>query len=549
MNIIKPLLPQFEPGTRQFLPDRDQYQYDYNLLAPLAAIHPVIPPFPIPIGFPRVPQSATLSPTYAFTRNALPTALDPFDSLQAFDDFFPTQGKPEVSKIYQSDRSFAEQRLSGVNPMVLKQMTQLGPESSVTSTDLQTACPTIAIEAAMANGSLYIADYSSLSFVAGGTFKGLKKYLPTPIAFFYLNELTQALIPIAIQVQPKPGSAIFTPQDKPLDWLVAKMCVQAADANHHEMSTHLCRTHFVMEPFGIATPRRLAANHPVHLLLAPHLRFLLAINDQGRQLLINPYVDGQPGGHVDRIMAGTLEESYGIVQQAYGNWSLEEFSFPRELQNRGVADSQKLPHFPYRDDGMLLWNAIRQFVAGYLHHFYPTVADLQADTELQAWAQELAAPDGGRVKGMPSAIATVEELIEILTTVIFTCGPQHAAINFSQYDYMAYIPNMPQAVYTDIKAKGEIADEKALMKFLPPKEQADAQIKIVNYLSFYRYDRLGYYDEVFNLAMRETPVKMMIQQFQQNLQEIEQQIDAHNRQRIIPYPYLKPSLVPNSFSA
>ncbi|NDJ24877.1 lipoxygenase [Nostoc sp. B(2019)] len=549
MNIIKPLLPQIDQETRQFLPDRDQYKFDHDILAPLATLHPVIPAFSVPPGYPRVPQSSTLSPTYVFTRSSLPNTLDPFDGLQAFDDFFPTQGKPEVSKIYQSDRSFADQRLSGVNPMVLRRIMQIPPHCSVTKEELKAACPNVRLDTALANGNIYVADYSSLSFVQGGTFKGMKKYLPTPIAFFYFDETKKELIPIAIQVQPKRGGAIFTPHDKPLDWLVAKMCVQVADANHHEMSSHLCWTHFVMEPFAISTPRQLAINHPVHLLLAPHLRFLLAINDQGRQLLINPYVDGQVGGHVDRIMAGTLEESYGIVKKAYSEWSLDKFAFPQEIKSRGLEDVKKLPNFPYRDDGMLLWNAINKFVSDYLKYCYPTPADIQGDKELQAWAKELTSADGGRVKGMPSAIATVEQLIEIVTNVIFTCGPQHAAVNYSQFDYMAYIPNMPQAAYIGITGKGMIPDEKALMKFLPPKDQAEAQIKIVSYLSFYRHDRLGYYDEVFNLTFRGTPVKMMVQEFQQELNEIEQRIDAMNRQRFVPYPYLKPSLVPNSFSA
>lgn len=545
--MLKPSLPQLDPEPRQLLPDREQYKFNHDLLAPLATLEPVIPAFPVPVGYPRVPKSATLTPTYVFNRAALPTTLDAFDSLQAFDDFFPTQGKPEISKIYQSDRAFAEQRLSGVNPMVLRRLAEL--PSHVVYEDLRAACPHIPLNAALAEGHLYIADYSGLSFVHGGTFKGLQKYLPTPTAFFYFDPTQQVLLPIAIQIQPQAGGVIFTPQDQPLDWLVAKMCVQVADANHHEMGTHLCWTHFVMEPFAISTPRQLAENHPVHLLLAPHLQFLLAINDQGRQLLINPYMEGQVGGHVDRIMAGTLAESYNIVTAAYTQWSLDQFAFPQGIQHRGLDNVETLPHFPYRDDGMLLWRAIHSFVASYLTYFYSTPTSIKADLELQAWAQELAAAEGGRVKGMPSVLETVEQLIEVVTNVIFTCGPQHAAINFSQFDYMAYIPNMPQAAYANITSKGLIPDERALMTFLPPKEQAEAQIKIVTFLSFYRHDRLGYYDEVFNLTFRNTPVKMMVQRFQQELNEIEQRIEIRNHQRFVPYPYLKPSLVPNSFSA
>lgn len=196
MDVIKPLSAQIEQETRQFLPDRDQYKFDYDFLAPLALLQPVVPALPTPPGYPRVPGSSTFSPYYVFTRSSLPNTLDPFDGLQAFDDFFPAQGKPEVSKIYQSDRSFAAQRLSGVNPMVLKRISQIPSQASVTQEQLQLACPHVQLDLALANGNIYVADYSGLSFVSGGTFQGLKKYLPTPVAFFYFDETQQELIPI-----------------------------------------------------------------------------------------------------------------------------------------------------------------------------------------------------------------------------------------------------------------------------------------------------------------------------------------------------------------
>jgi arachidonate 15-lipoxygenase len=534
-----------DPEPRKFLEDRDQYQFNFDLIPSLALHNLIIPSFPIPPGYPRVPKSSTLSPDYIYDRASIPSTLEAFDGLQSFDDLFPSEDKPAVSKIYLSDHSFAEQRLSGVNPMVLKRVNQ--DMSSSFTKELQTVCPSI--KSILDNGNLYIADYTSLDFVRGGTFGNRKKFLPAPIAFFHFDDTLQKIVPLAIQIKSEKSSTIFTPNDSYFDWLVAKTCVQIADANHHEMATHLCWTHFVMGPFAISTPRKLATNHPVHILLAPHLRFLLAINDQGLQLLVNPFESGKPGGHVDRIMAGTIEESIEIMKKAYAEWSLDQFAFPQEIKNRGLEDVKKLPHFPYRDDGLLVWNAINRFVSSYLKYYYPTPKDIKDDYELQEWSQDLSAKDKGRVKGMPCQISTVEELIEIVTSVIFTCGPQHAVINFSQFDYMAYIPNMPQAAYIDITGKGLIKSEIDLMKFLPPKDQAEAQIKIVSYLSSYRHDQLGHYDEVFQATFARTPVKIFLQQFQQELNLIEQQIDIRNQQRLIPYPYLKPSLIPNCHSA
>lgn len=65
---------------------------------------------------------------------------------------------------------------------------------------------------------------------------------------------------------------------------------------------------------------------------------------------------------------------------------------------------------------------------------------------------------GARVKGMPQQIERCSDLVDILTSIIFVCGPGHGAINFSQYEYMAFTPNMPLAVYQDVQL---LADQDA----------------------------------------------------------------------------------------
>ena len=36
------------------------------------------------------------------------------------------------------------------------------------------------------------------------------------------------------------------------------------------------------------------------------------------------------------------------------------------FQKRGVDDREKLPYFPYRDDGLLIWQQIRSYVEEYV---------------------------------------------------------------------------------------------------------------------------------------------------------------------------------------
>jgi arachidonate 15-lipoxygenase len=566
---MKPSLPQNDPNKQKrsdYLTGQQQtYQFDYEYLSPLALLKdvPAVENFSIGYLSERVLATSEL-PANMLAANAR-SFLDPLDNLQDYEDFFTLMPLPQVAKTYQTDHSFAEQRLSGANPMVIRLLEPNDPRGEILA-KLSSVQPLFDVRKELQEKNIYIADYTGTdahyrgpSKVQGGTYEKGRKYLPKPLAFFMwrwtgIRDRGQ-MAPIAIQLNPKPGSHVYTPFDPPLDWLFAKLCVQVADANHHEMSSHLGRTHLVMEPIAIVTARQLAYNHPLNLLLKPHFRFMLTNNSFARSRLINP------GGPVDELLAGTLAETVELAREACSTWSLDQFSLPTELKNRGMDDTNQLPHYPYRDDGLLLWNAIETFVSGFLKYFYPTELAIAEDRELQSWAQELASKKGGNVKGMPKSIDTVQQLIEIVTTVIFTCGPQHSAVNYPQYEYMAFAANMPLAAYRDIPELTdsnilEVITEKDILQLLPPYKRAADQLQILFTLSAYQYDRLGYYDksfrELYHKSFQEvfegTPIELLVQKFQQDLNMAEQKIDANNRRRPVPYLSLKPSLVLNSIS-
>lgn len=590
----QPYLPQNEPNPAKrndnLNHQRQVYEYDYEYLAPLVLLKevPAVENFSAQYIAERVVATTEIVPNLLAAKAK--SFLDPLDDLQDYEDLFTLLPLPKVAKVYQTNNSFAEQRLSGANPLVIRLLDKDNPRwqvlKQIPSFDADFE-PLFDVSKELASGNIYITDYTGTdvnyrgpSFVQGGTHEKGRKYLPKPLAFFWwrrtgIGDLGK-LVPIAIQLDASTdskeykakNSKIYTPFEKnPLDWLFAKLCVQIADGNHHEMSSHLCRTHFVMHPIAIGTARQLSENHPLSLLLRPHFLFMLTNNHLGQQRLINP------GGPVDELLAGTLGESMELVKGAYEGWDIKEFAFPTEIKNRGMDN---IPHYPYRDDGMLVWGAIHTFVSAYLHHFYPSPEDIIADTELQAWAKELSAPKaekGGKVKGMPTSFTNVEELIEIVTTIIFICGPQHSAVNFAQYEYMTFAANMPLAAYRDIPKQSHApqdhtqADptlavqitEEQILKLLPPYKRTADQLQSLFVLSAYRYDRLGYYEKAFQELYHEkledifkdasnNAVIDIVRQFQQNLNMVEQEIDANNQKRVVPYPYLKPSLILNSIS-
>jgi arachidonate 15-lipoxygenase len=641
--MLQPYLPKKEPNSAKrndnLKGQLQAYQYDHDYLSPLVLLKevPKVENFSAQYIAERVVATAELVPNMLAAR--VKSFLDPLDNLQDYEDFFTLLPLPEVAKVYQTNNSFAEQRLSGANPLVIRLLQEDDPRWKVLeqipsfSSDFE---PLFDVMKELKDRNIYITDYTGSdinyqgpSLVQGGSHEKGRKYLPKPLAFFWWKRTGIGnhgkLVPIAIQLDAstdrkvyKPtNSKVYTPfEQNPLEWLFAKICVQIADANHHEMSSHLCRTHFVMNPIAIGTARQLAENHPLSLLLRPHFIFMLANNHLGQQRLINP------GGTVDELLAGTLGESMELVKDAYKGWDIKKFAFPTEIENRGMNNKDKLPHYPYRDDGMLVWNAIHTFVSSYLNHFYPTPADITGDTELQAWASELSDQiNGGKVNGMPKSFNNVEELIDIVATIIFICGPQHSAVNFAQYEYMTFAANMPLAAYRDIpkesrkpqdeplvdepiasqpvavettkeettKDKAAVVEvaadpvavvevsreritreqtttveileqitEEQILKLLPPYKRTADQLQSLFVLSAYRYDRLGYYEKAFQELYKEKledvfkdghkEILTIVMQFQQNLNMVEQEIDANNQKRVVPYPYLKPSLILNSIS-
>jgi arachidonate 15-lipoxygenase len=556
---MKPLLPQHDRhgAVRQSAIARNQalYQYDHNYLAPFALLdggdrQKKIPKteqfsliYKLSRGFTR--QWASVNQKVAEFR----IQFDPFDQVEDYDDLYNLLPAPyRVIQRYQADDIFAQQRLCGANPMAISRLMPSDDRAKILKELPRN------IQNDLANGNIYITDYTGLapgdrgpSLVKGGRLGGQQKYLPKCRGFFRWNGKT--LEPLVIQLSPS-DTKLYSPADKPLDWLFAKTCLQIADGNHQELNVHLARVHLVMEPFSIATQRQLAANHPLSLLLRPHFRFLLANNNIAHEKLINPQ------GPVEQIMAGTLEESLEVVKQAMATWRLDEAALPDELAQRGMDDTEHLPFYPYRDDALLLWQAIYDYVSEYLNYFYSDNQAIQGDAELQAWAEEVTDGDRGRIKGMPSQIESVTQLINIVTNLLFISGPQHAAVNFSQYDYMTFAANMPLAAYCPPISQEIHRTAEDILDLLPPYSATAMQLRVLYLLSAYRYDRLGDYKKSFHdlyggsveTVFAQTPVPEIIQRFQARLVEIETTIDHANRHRTLPYPFLKPSLIPNSTS-
>ena len=467
-------------------------------------------------------------------------------SLTDYQKLFPKIEIPQIANTFSEDEEFAYMRLAGYNPVMIERVNQLGDNFRVTEALYQEVMGNDdSLTAAMEEGRLYLADYGILSGALNGTFPEKQKYIYAPLALFAVpkgTDKSRLMRPVAIQcTQNAEDNPIFTPKSDKYAWLFAKTVVQIADANFHEAVTHLARTHLLVGPFVMATHRQLPDNHPLHILLIPHFEGTLAINDSAQSSLI------ASGGGVDKLLGSTIDNSRVLAVVGLQSYGFNQAMLPKQLKQRGVDDVEKLPVYPYRDDALLIWNAIHQWVYDYLTIYYKNDEDVQNDNYIQNWATEAAAYDGGRILDFgqeDGRIQTLDYLIDAITLIIFTASAQHAAVNFPQKGIMSYAPAVPLAGYQPVSVlKGEVTEQDYL-NLLPPLEQAQQQLNLVYLLGSVYYNQLGDYSQDY---FQNSSVKKALHEFQKNLREIEDTINQRNQNRPT-YEYLLPSKIPQSIN-
>ena len=474
------------------------------------------------------------------------------DSLARFDALFVTMPMPDLAKEWHSDDVFAHLRVAGPNPMLIKRVERALPAKFPLSDAQyrQVMGDNDSLAQAMADKRLYILDYVQLGDMApaGVTNKLLTgpSYNTAPLALFAVPKGGSTLLPVAIQcgqdsrtnpmfLRPSPGNtAAFW------SWQMAKNVVQAADFNYHEMFVHLGRTHLVSEAFSVATQRCLAPSHPLHALLVPHFEGDVWINLLAAVTIMSPGTFGDiiEGPPLKAMQSGAVQDR--LAFDFYASMP------PSDFRARGVDDSAGLPEYPYRDDALLLWNAISQWVSDYIAAYYRSDSDVTSDQELNAWTQELI--NKGKVKGF-KPITSITQLNSVISMVIFTASAQHAAVNFPQQSAMTYPPLSAGVNRTPPPVNTSGATQADWSRQLPGALTTIAQYNFLQVLGGIHYRPLGEYRHnrfPYPPKLTDPRVAPLLQRFKSSLAQIETTIQARNARRSRPYPHLLPSLIPSS---
>lgn len=458
---------------------------------------------------------------------------------------------PAIASTWQTDETFAWLRLAGPNARVIRGIAEVPDNFKVTDEGFKQAMfdSNDGLRQAGEEGRLFLCDYKLVSeTLEANVYKSQQKYISGPMALFAVPREGGRLRPVAIQCQQDPDpqtNPVFYPMSGN-SWALAKQVVQAADGNHHELISHLARTHLYTEVFALASHRNLAPNHPLTRLLLPHFEGTVFINNSARGDLINE------GGAIDQIFAGKVETAQALAVKGVESYHFMENLLPVLLDS---AKTEAIEDYPYRDDSRLLWDAIHAWVNSYVRLYYRTANDLQADTELRAWNDQLRKPvvDGG-IPGFPR-IENRETLVKVLTRIIFVASCQHAAVNFPQLTDMSYAPAISGAGWRTLPHSEEQITVADRLNFMPPLELAMKQASVLLLLGGVQHTRLGdyksnsfpYSDWFSDPAVNEN----LLPVFRKKLEDIEAVINQRNSQshmRWRPYTHLLPSKVPMSIN-
>ncbi|KAB0367635.1 hypothetical protein FD755_020959 [Muntiacus reevesi] len=458
-------------------------------------------------------------------------------------NFRKTPAVEYVFEHWQEDAFFAYQFLNGLNPVLIRRCHYLPKNFPVTDAMVAPVLgPGTSLQAELEKGSLFLVDYGLLAGVRTNVINGRPQFSTAPMTLLYQRPGHGPLLPLAIQLSqtPGPNSPIFLPSDDKWDWLLAKTWVRNAEFSIHEALTHLLQAHLVPEVFALATLRQLPHCHPLFKLLIPHTRYTLHINTLARELLI------APGQVVDRSTGLGIGGFSELIQKNMEQLNYSTLCLPDDIRARGVED---IPDYYYRDDGMQIWGAVEHFVSEMIDIYYPSDESVRDDSELQAWVWEIFSEGflGRESSGLPSTLGTREALVQYITMVIFNCSAKHSAVSAGQYDFGAWMPNLPPTMQLPPPTSKGQARLEGFLATLPPVNATCDVVTALWLLSKEPGDRrpLGTYpDEHF---IEEAP-RRRIDAFQSRLAEISRDIQERNRGLALPYPYLDPPLIENSVS-
>ncbi|GMF21583.1 unnamed protein product [Phytophthora lilii] len=469
------------------------------------------------------------SKVQAFLEERLPL-VHAEDFRQAYQDLTDTGMMPKPLAIDSSDENFGAMRLSilGNNLKLMHGGEYAENVWEIPFPVIQDVCSEVTLASALKKRKLFVADFSDYGDLTDEAAKDIK-YIPNVIGFFCNNIERRQFLPLAITLAD--SGLTYTKADSPGEWQLAKMAFHATEVNFQQMR-HFVETHLISVPVQVEMIRSLATDHPIYALLDYHFFADFGMEYFARRELLSP------GTPYDQVTGYGATGSLRAVMREFETTSIA-LDLPTDLASRGM---ESLPDYRLNRYGSKYYKIINRFVSKYVRAYYPTEETIQADAELQTWAERSSRLE--HIHGFPSAFAGFNDLSRVLTHFIFENAIKHHFMNGLASWHSIAPPFHAPALYNKPLPTQKGVEINPLEYAVPSKvvpQMANLyswftrQVPVnTSALHFYQVEPFA----------SEAVLAEPIREFQQSMYEMEEYVNFAEGQEVYPSDIFKPSSLP-----
>jgi len=170
-----------------------------------------------------------------------------------------------------------------------------------------------------------------------------------------------------------------------------------------------------------------------------------------------------------------------MVKQLWNTYDFGSYYVPRQFSDRGFtvqsddqikteddifdvgspSSSDGIPiNYLYGRDAPPLWRIIRKFHESVINTFYHSDAEVSSDAQLIALVADV--NQNGQLRGFPQ-LTTRAQLIDMITSFVFTATGFHATMNNQQFLLQGYVPARPHWMYGATPKQTDVFDERNLV--------------------------------------------------------------------------------------
>ncbi|KAF7524016.1 hypothetical protein G7054_g11560 [Neopestalotiopsis clavispora] len=382
-----------------------------------------------------------------------------------FKTTLPSGPVPGILTNYTQDLLFSMERLS-LSPYQVRRLSPASDELQFSVDDAVAQNITgSTLQQLFSDGRLFYADYRDQKDLTR-----TERFAAACDAYFYIDKTSGDFLPLAIRTNVG-SNLIYTPNDEPNDWLLAKIMYNVNDFWFAQWN-HLASTHEVVQITYLAAIRTLSDDHPILAILDRITFEVFAIQPLAASILF------APGGAADEQFPFTGTEAQDYSTKRYsqdGSGRFQANYFESDLESRGLLNSNfgpALKHFPFYEDASTIHDAIHAFMTSFVDSYYKTDSDVSGDKELQAWVAEAQGP--AAAIDFP-AIQSKNALIDALTHMSHLVSAAHHTINTNELlSASSTLPFHTPALYqAPPTAKGTVTN---VADFLPKLDKVQSQL-------------------------------------------------------------------------